>query len=444
MTRIALLLAALAPAAAPLAAGQEPLTVAEVVRAALASHPSVAAAEAVTTGAVAGVRQARSGWWPAAAVEASATRFDEPMIVAPLHGFDPTRPPIFDQSLWQTNLSLSWPLFDPQRGSRIERARAEVSVSRAADRLVREALAARAVNAFLETSSARELVAFHDARVAALEREGERARALVREGRAARLAEIRAAAALAAAQADRVSARGRLDAAERMLERLIGAGPGSLTARPLAQAGVAAGDTVPGRPALLAAAEAGNPDLARRSSRVTALRAARAEARGAWLPHLKVLGRVVQYGSGQGSEAVEWQTGVALSYPLFTGGARPAATERAAAEMAAAEAELAAARRDVADAVDRAWAAWTAAAGRVDALAAAVAQAEEVARMERLALDEGAGVQTDYLAALAELLRARAGLAEARAGLVSARVELARLTGELSPEWLAAHLESSR
>lgn len=426
----------------PVAAQQEPLTLSRALAAVLASHPALAASIATTDGAMAGVRQARSSWWPSLSFDGSATRFEEPMIVAPLHGFDPTRPPIFDQTLWQTNLALSWSLFDPQRTSRIDRARAEVAVSEASDRLVRENLMARTVNAYLEAAVAREVLASHEARVAALTRERNRAEQFVREGRAARLAEIRASAALAAARAEQASASGRLEAALRTLERLVDLPPGSLADRPLAPTWVAAGDMVPPRSELLVKSEANHPDLARRAGRVAALRAARAEARGAWLPQVRMQGRVVQYGSGQGSEAVEWQTGLAVSYPLFTGGSRGAATDRARAELVAADADLAAARREVGDAVDRALAAWTAARSRLEALSAAADQASEVARMERLALDEGAGVQTDYLAAEAELLRARAALAEGRATLVSARVELARLTGELSPDWLAAHLES--
>ncbi|MBL8986896.1 MAG: TolC family protein [Gemmatimonadetes bacterium] len=427
---------------ASLAAQSRPFTIADAVATTLASHPAMAAADAARAGTRAGVRQARASWWPSLTVDGSATRFEEPMIVAPLHGFDPTRPPVFDQSLWQANLSVAWSLFDPQRGARIDRARAEESVSGATERLTREGLIARAVVGFLEAATAREMMTFHDGRVAALETERNRARQFVREGRTARLAEIRADAALAAAQADRIAAKGRLDASLQVLERLVGLPPGSLADRALAGAAVVGADTSLARSAVLAAVEAGNPELARRAGRVAALRAARADARGAWLPQLRVVGRVVQYGSGKGSEAAEWQTGVAVSYPLFTGGARSAASDRASAELAGAEAELAAARRDLGDAVDRALTGWTAARGRVAALRAAEAQAAEVARMERLALDQGAGVQTDYLAAQADLLRARAALAEARATVVAARVELARLAGELSLEWLGAHLES--
>ncbi|MDO8667184.1 MAG: TolC family protein, partial [Gemmatimonadales bacterium] len=70
------------------------------------------------------------------------------------------------------------------------------------------------------------------------------------------------------------------------------------------------------------------------------------------------------------------------------------------------------------------------------ALRSAVEQSEEVARIERLSLEVGSGTQTDYLDAEANLLRARASLIEARHAEISARIELARIAGELSPDWI--------
>jgi outer membrane protein TolC len=67
-----------------------------------------------------------------------------------------------------------------------------------------------------------------------------------------------------------------------------------------------------------------------------------------------------------------------------------------------------------------------------------------VTRIERLALDAGAGVQTDYLVSEADLLRARASLTEARQAAVSARIQLALITGELSGPWLANNVETTQ
>jgi outer membrane protein TolC len=71
----------------------------------------------------------------------------------------------------------------------------------------------------------------------------------------------------------------------------------------------------------------------------------------------------------------------------------------------------------------------------------AVARFDEVVRIRRLSLQTGSGTQTDYLGAETDLLRARASLVEAQHGEIAARVELARVTGELSPAWLATALQ---
>ena len=56
--------------------------------------------------------------------------------------------------------------------------------------------------------------------------------------------------------------------------------------------------------------------------------------------------------------------------------------------------------------------------------------------------EAGAGVQTDYLNAEAELFRARAALAQAHAAEIMALLELARVRGQLTQQWLAVHLEA--
>jgi outer membrane protein TolC len=58
-----------------------------------------------------------------------------------------------------------------------------------------------------------------------------------------------------------------------------------------------------------------------------------------------------------------------------------------------------------------------------------------------LALETGAGVQTDFIRAEAELLQVRAGLARARHGEILARIRLALATGELTLRWLHENLE---
>jgi outer membrane protein TolC len=457
------------------------LRLADALAAALARHPSAALADAALARADAGVREASASLLPGAAVDMVLTRHQEPMVVAPLHGFDPRNPPDFDRTLAQAGLSVVYTLFDGgARGARQDRAVAVRAGAGAQRELARQALLADVVIRYGAVLVARELEAAHVGRAAALERERERAASLLAQGRAARVVLLRAEAELSGAQAERAAAVARTAAAERGLARVMGVPASSVIGASLVPLGPLEPGALPlpPRPAeppsglppsglppsglppsglppsgLLPQPQPGagpptpiqapaNPELARLAAAAEAAEAGVAEAGSSWWPRLQLGGRYAQFGSALGDAGREWQAGLQLSYPLFTGGARPAARDRAQAEVRLAVAELALGELRLADAADGALAQLEAAAARVSAWQSAVAQSAEVARIEQLALETGGGMQTDYLRAEAELLRARAALTEARHAELVARVELARARGELTTEWIAANVES--
>jgi hypothetical protein len=61
--------------------------------------------------AVAARREAGADRYPSLHVGGSVTRFEEPMTVRPLHGFDPAQPPEFDRTLIQGELNVSYSPF---------------------------------------------------------------------------------------------------------------------------------------------------------------------------------------------------------------------------------------------------------------------------------------------------------------------------------------------
>jgi outer membrane protein TolC len=126
------------------------LTVTEAARLTASRHPSRAAAQANRLRAEAGAREATAARLPLVNTEANLTRFQEPMVVAPLHGFDPRNPPTFDRTLMQANLSASYVLYDGgARGARIDRAETLVTAASAGDASVEDALLADGVRAYL-------------------------------------------------------------------------------------------------------------------------------------------------------------------------------------------------------------------------------------------------------------------------------------------------------
>jgi outer membrane protein len=156
---------------------------------------------------------------------------------------------------------------------------------------------------------------------------------------------------------------------------------------------------------------------------------------------LDLVGAYLLFSSTQFDVQGEWQAGVRLSYPLFTGGARSRAVSSASARRTLAEEQLRLTRLQGEETIDLSLTAVRESQARADAVETAVRHLAEVARIEQLALEAGAGTQTDFLRADADLRGARAQLIEARHMEILARIQLARTTGELSVEWLASTLE---
>ncbi|MDZ7778932.1 MAG: TolC family protein [Gemmatimonadota bacterium] len=415
-----------------------PLTLHEVVEAALRTDPELAAARAGHRGAEADVARARAGRLPNVTLEGSLTRFQEPMVVAPLHSFDPAAPPRFDETLVQGAARLRYTAFDGgATGARLSAARSGAAAAEAGARARRMAVLERAATAYFEVLAAR---AHEDAatrRVEALVAEAERARRMAEAGSAPEVDVLRASAALEEARADAAGAKARTELSERGLARAMDQPPDSVVDRSLTDITLAPSTDDP-------APEPSHPELVRALEQERAAEARLGGARAARLPRLEVRAGLLDYGTVTGGHVAEWQAGVTLSWPLFTGGARGAAVRRAEAERAAARQRRSAAERGVDRAVDAATAEIREADARESALAASVTQWEEVTRIEALALDAGSGVQSDLLAAEASLFRARAGLARARYDRVLARVRLARARGTLNRDWLARALEENR
>lgn len=446
-------LTALTFAVALVAQDTDQLNLEAAVRRALGQYPTVAAARAARDRATADSREAGSQLRPRLSLDGSITQYQLPAIVFPLHGFPtPTAPPpggnpVFERTLLQGSASLNWTLFDfGARSGRARAARALVSAADAALGSAEQSLVARTANAWLRVLTSRQTLAAQDQRITALAAEAGRTRSLLAEGKIARVALLRAEAALARARADRSATLGQKDVAEHDLAQLT-AEPWENIVRSTLPS-VALRDTSAltdaARPALVERARAANLDLLEVRRRLGAAQAGLTASRATRLPELRASAGVVDRGSTGSDFRAEWQAGLGISYGLYTGGQRRAAIDRAAADAQGAAEQLRLAEMNVTQSVDRAIAAVTEARARVVALQSAVDQTVAVADIERTSLEVGSGTQTDYLDALSLALQSRSQLIEARHAEIAARIELARVTGELSPDWIANHLESNR
>jgi outer membrane protein len=435
--RRTLLLIALS--AAPLRA-QEPLTLPAAVERALARFPSVEAARARQEEAREAVEEALAGRGPRGRLTASATQYEEPMVVTPIHGFGLGLFPEFDETLFQGQLTVSYTLYDGgATGARVRAAGSQLGGAGAALGTAEQVLAEQVAAAYLTALGKSRVLAAHETRLAALEAELGRSRLRLEAGKAPQLEVLRAEAALASAGAQRVSLAAALDKAERDLARLLGVTAEATRASHLAPAALAI-QAPPDREELARAAVAASPAVEQARTQLAAAEANVTLAASALRPELRAVANLNDWGSSEGHAATEWNAGFQVSVPLFDGGATRRRIARAEAARRAAAEQVRLAETAVREDLDRAFGLSAEAEARVESLQKAVERFAEVARVQKLMLDHGAGTQTDYLNAEADLLAARASLAEAEQAVVLARVDLARAAGQLTPAWLRENL----
>ena len=412
------------------------------VEMALAKYPAVAVAANTAAQAKASAREATAAWFPTLSAVASATRYEEPMAAFPIHGFKTGLLPPFNEKLGQYGLSLTYTLFDGwARDGEIRRTRAQFDAAEAALDQTRQGIAARVISAYLNVLSKREVLAAHDHRVSAMEAELNRVNQYFRQAKAAHVEVLRAEAALANAQAEQTHAKAALEVARRDLASLLGIEVDEALVARLVP--VRLGESsMEEREPLISRALAASPTVAQARCAATAAHAGVTVAQSVRWPKVQLAGNYLDQGDFDGHRTAEWNAGVTLTYPFFTGGMLTRRIDRARSAERSAEDQIKLAELQTAQDIDRAIAAIQEARSRVVSLTKAVESLTEVARIEKLLVDAGSSTQTDYLDAEASLLTARANLAEAQQGAITARVELARLAGELNNEWMSRNLEN--
>ena len=416
-----------------------PLTLSEAIRAAMTNFPGVAASANQTEAARAVVEELESSRLPSLSFAATGVHHSDPMLAIPIHEFDLNNRFPFDRTLLQSAITANYSLYDAgARGARIEEAQHIAESAGAATDAARQNAGARAAVAYTTVLGRAAIADAHGMRITALEAERARVLLLREVGRAARVEELRVDASIAAAVAERGDATAALESAERTLARITGLPledtrgsnlvPVSEAALPLPHRDTLERET------------SGSPLVRQARAREAAQQATIDFERRGRRPEVFASAQELFYATPWAMLEDNWNVGVALRFNFFDGGATSSRIARATASALAATEEVRSAEVETGIALDRAIAELQQSRDTAIGLASAVEKFEEVARIQKLLLENGAGTQADYLRAEADLLAARANLAAARYRAVAARVEIARITGDLSPDWIATNL----
>jgi outer membrane protein TolC len=420
----------------------ERLTLVEAVTRALQHYPSVQTSMAQVEVAEAAVEEAEAVRFPTVNVAASATHYQEPMLVHPIHAFTPDLIPPFDQNLFQALAEVRYSIFDGGgRSARIEESRGRRQSAESTLLDARQRLLSQIIQQYLSVLARARTLEAQDRSLEALEAELSRVKQVFDVGRAATVDVLRVEASIAAARAERVRVASSLELAQRNLARLVGVGASEAQVAnlvPVALTGVALAP----REEILREALQSSPSARLARDELAVAEAALDGSRSRRLPSVRLDGRYINYGSASGANSLEWNVGVSLDYTVFNGGAVSSAIARSQSAVRAAAERLRGTELDVAGEVDRGLSAVEEAQARIESLKTAVARFDEVSRIEKLRLETGVGTEIDYIRAEADRLSAEAGLIEARYSEIASRAELARVAGNLSPEWVSEHLRS--
>jgi outer membrane protein len=414
-----------ATAAATPASPTVKLTLVEALSRAATASPDLAIARKSIDAAQSQLDASRALRLPSLNLEANAQLWDQKLAFAVAPGAPEVV--VREQLTTLTSLSLVQPLSGLLVvGHMIDLDRAGLAAAKFDQQAARDQITSAVAHAYLGVLLARAQGDIAASRVAQIDAQLARARALAEGGVLQQVDVLRLEAALAGARRDVILANAGADSAADSLALLLGLPPGSQ---------VEVVDDLPAEPhalpSLADASMSGRGDLAAAEARAEQ---AREGAHVSRAPLYPTVNAVANYSHNTGNGAFQpqdaWFVGLTLSWNLWDWGhnrdtyhaARHQAEQASAAAVRQAERARVELRK-----IDRD------ARATFDSLAVAragQAAAEEAYRIQEARFAEGDATTTDLLSAEAELAQARVAASVARASYFAELASLAQATGQ--------------
>ena len=412
----------------------EEISLGEALRAALAQQPLVLAAAAEHEAAQAAASSTASGYWPRLSLSEQFVATDEPggSLFIALNQEELKLSPTADpynhppsRHDFETRLTLTQPLFNPDLSYGRQRAEAGARGAQASQRNSRETAAFAVFDAYLAIQRHQAEQAWAGQFVSEAEEVVAVARQRYQAGVALESDALRATVQLSEARRQQLRAGNNLQLARHRLALAIGAPQRELTiSAPLGR------DQLP-LPRLDAPLQRGDLDALAASGEAAALAARQAQAR--YLPRADLTAAYLLHDEDLpfGNDAAAWSVAAGLRWELFDGGARSHQVTRAKAARRAIEERRLAAYREARFAAEQAG--LQAQEAEQQLLLAEQARAAAAAGKEILAQRYNAGIAplTDLLAVQSELAASRRDLVAAETGLLQARARILFEQGRL-------------
>ncbi len=423
------------PASAAAAPVPAVLTLADALALAARAQPSVAIARANSDAAAARVDRARAPLWPQLTGEAGYERTTANFTSRP--GSLPrstssgrSTTPTFDTfDYWSFDVRASQLLYDfGQTTGKRDAAEASLDAERANERSTDVDVARDVRNAYFAARAALDLVTVARDTLANQARHLEQISAFVEVGTRPEIDLAQARTDHANARVSLIEAENSWDTAKAELRRAIGitddapfeVGDDEM---PPVDAEDASTDV------LLATAKATRPDLHTLAARLRSQELEVGSVRGGYAPTLEATSTLSDAGTRIDDTTWNWDAGVALSWPLFEGGATRAAEREALANVAVAQGELETLEQQIRLEVEQARLGVRGAKSSIAAAGEVVVNAREQLRLAEGRYETGVGNVIELGDAEVALSSARAQEVQARYRLASARADLLRALG---------------
>jgi len=409
-----------------------------VVERALADHPQMDAAKARLEIAKAHVRQAQAAFWPSVV---AAAEYDEKELPLSALGMGealqgPFAPSTIRSVIYREGIGIRMPIYRGGRdGQTLSVARLGKRESDFEFAAVREGLIANAIEAYVNHERTRELLKSAEEHESAMNGQLQRVERNIEAGMGVKFDRLQVEVRLESAREAVLAGQNAVDSARTALNLAMGESPST----PVSTLPVASFPAITQELSELQGEMIRkNPSLKQARKKVEASRRTVSMEHGGNRPSATLSGSLSNFGKDLPVHERGWTVNGSVEWKLFDGGFVRAKVDEARHHSALAQASLDDLQQQLLAALERSFLENRNALKRLEVSRKGLELAREQIRLSDVQRESGYITLIDLLDKQAELTRARVSLIGARYDTYLSALAILRLTGKLTPDFVAA------